>query len=74
MGYAQYFAVGEYEWTQWVVFGGHAVVAFIFLAGAVSTLGGGGELAGAGLQATLAVLILGLGLTVAKVMGNRPDD
>ena len=71
MSYGQYFAVGEYDWTQWVVFGGHAVVAFIFLAAAVNTLGGGGELAGAGLQATIAVLILGLGLTVAKVMGGR---
>ena len=42
MSYGQYFAVGEYDWTQWVVFGGHAVVAFIFLAAAVNTLGGGG--------------------------------
>jgi hypothetical protein len=71
MSYAQYFAVDEYDWTQWVVFGGHAVVAFLFLAAAVNTVGSGGELLGAGLQATLALLVLGLGLTVAKMMGNR---
>jgi hypothetical protein len=71
MGYAQYFALDEYDWTQWVVFGGHAVVAFLFLAGAVSTINGGGELLGAGLQATLALLVVGLGLTVARMMGRR---
>jgi hypothetical protein len=71
MGYTQYLAVDEYDWTQWVVFGGHAFVAFLFLAGAVSTLGGSGGLTGAGLQTTLALLVLGLGLTVAKMMGNH---
>lgn len=71
MSYAQYFAVDEYDRTQWVVFGGHAIIAFLFLAAAVSTLNGGGDLVGVGLQGATAALILGLGLTIAKVIGNR---
>jgi hypothetical protein len=71
VNYAQYFAVNEYHWTQWVVFGGHAFVAFLFLAAGVRTLTGGGEAFGAGLQLTIALLIIGLGLVVARVIGDR---
>jgi hypothetical protein len=71
MNYTRYFAIDSYDWTQWVVFGGHAVIAFLFMAGAVSTINGGGEVAGAGLQTLTGLLVIGLGLTVAKMMGDR---
>jgi hypothetical protein len=71
MSYADYFAVTDYDRIQWVVFGGHLLVALLFLGGAAQTLLGGGPLPGAGLQALVALLVVGLGLTVARMVGRR---
>jgi hypothetical protein len=71
MSYADYFALGDYDRVQWVVFGGHLFVALLFVGGATQTLAGGGPLPTAGLQTVVALLVAGLGLTVAKVVGRR---
>jgi hypothetical protein len=71
MALGDYFAVNDYDRTQWVVFGGHAVVAMLFLAGAVRVLNSGGDPTGAVLFGSMAVLVLGLGLTVARIVGRR---
>jgi hypothetical protein len=59
-----------FDRLQWSVFGLHCLVASLFVAGA-ATFVGQGELTGAALQSTLALLFVGLGLVVAKIVGRR---
>jgi hypothetical protein len=70
MSYAQYLAVNGYHWTQWVVFGGHVIIASLFGAGAIATLQSGGRPGGAAVLGLLASLVVLLGLVVARMMGR----
>jgi hypothetical protein len=60
----------EFDRLQWGVFGLHLLVASLFVAGAVGFLQEG-ETTGVVLQTLLALLFVGLGLTVARVVGRR---
>ncbi|MFB6146741.1 MAG: hypothetical protein ABEJ08_03545 [Halobacteriaceae archaeon] len=56
-----------FDRLQWAVFGVHCLVALLFVAGTVNFLQQG-ELTGAAIQATLALMLVGLGLVVARVV------
>jgi hypothetical protein len=59
-----------FDRLQWSVFGLHCLVASLFLAGAVGFLQQGAPM-GAALQSLLALLFVGLGLVIARVVGRR---
>jgi hypothetical protein len=59
-----------FDRIQWAAFGIHLLVGSVFVAGAVSFLRTG-ELAGAALQSTMALLFITLGLFVAGIVGRR---
>jgi hypothetical protein len=60
--------------VEWVVFGLHAVVGALFLAAAAQTVTTGGPLQGAGLQALIGLLLIGLGLVVAGTVADRAES
>lgn len=59
-----------FDRLQWAVFGLHCLVASLFVAGAVGFLQQGAPM-GAALQSLLALLFVGLGLVIARVVGRR---
>ena len=59
-----------FDRIQWAAFGIHLLVGSVFVVGAVSFLRTG-ELAGAALQSTMALLFITLGLFVAGIVGRR---
>jgi hypothetical protein len=59
-----------FDRLQWAAFGLHCLVASLFVAGAVSFVRQG-EPMGAFLQSLLALMFVGLGLVVARIIGRR---
>jgi len=59
-----------FDRIQWATFGIHLLVGSLFIVGAVSFLQSG-ELVGAALQSTMALLFITLGLVVAGIVGRR---
>jgi hypothetical protein len=59
-----------FDRLQWATFGLHCLVASLFVAGAVGFIRQG-EPMGAFLQSLLALMFVGLGLVVARIVGRR---
>ncbi|WP_276258301.1 hypothetical protein [Haloglomus litoreum] len=59
-----------FDRLQWATFGLHCLVASLFIAGAVGFVRQG-EPTGAVLQSLLALMFVGLGLVVARIVGRR---
>jgi hypothetical protein len=71
MSIGRFADVSGYGGVEWAVIGFHAVVGALFLAGGVQTLTSGGAVGGAGLQTLIGLMIVGLGLVVAKAISRR---
>ena len=71
MSIGRFADVSGYGGVEWAVIAFHALVGALFLAGGVQTFASGGALGGAGLQTLIGLMIVTLGLVVAKAVSRR---
>jgi hypothetical protein len=71
MSIGRFADVSGYGRAEWAVIAFHTLVGALFIAGGVRILANGGALGGAGLQTLIGLMIVGLGLVVAKAVSRR---
>ena len=71
MSIGRFADVSGYGGVEWAVIAFHTLVGALFLAGGVQTFTSGGALGGAGLQTLIGLMIVTLGLGVAKAVSRR---
>jgi hypothetical protein len=70
MSIGRFADVSGYGGVEWTLIAFHALVGGVFLASAVG-LASGGALGGAGLQTLIGLMIVALGLVVARAVSRR---